>query len=113
MSVEATKNIFNTPKIANEKSPIVVKPNVVTLLKIATKPKIAVKPKIVVKHNVVKSTKIAIEKNINCKIKFCVSEMQLKNILRGEDNTKIVLTWYYIGGNLNIKKDYIEKRRIL
>ena len=71
MSVEATKNIFNTPKIANEKSPLVVKPNVVRSSKIATKPKIAIKPKILVKPNVIKSSKIAtkpkiaIQKNIN------------------------------------------------
>ena len=76
LSVEATKNIINTPKIAIEKSPIVVKPNVVT------------------------SSKIAIEKNINYKTKVCVSEMQLKNIPRGDDNTKNVLTWYYLGGTL-------------
>ena len=31
LSVEPTKNIINTPKIAIEKSPIVVKPNIVTL----------------------------------------------------------------------------------
>ena len=37
-SVKATKNIINTPKIVIEKSPIVVKPNVVTSSKIATKP---------------------------------------------------------------------------
>ena len=30
LSVEATKNVINTPNIAIEKSPIVVKPNVVT-----------------------------------------------------------------------------------
>ena len=29
LSVEATKNIINTPKIAFEKSPIAVKPNIV------------------------------------------------------------------------------------
>ena len=38
-SVKATKNIINTPKIDIEKSPIVVKPNVVTSSKTATKPK--------------------------------------------------------------------------
>ena len=59
MSVEATKNIINTPKIAIEKSPIVVKPNIVTPIKIANKPKIATKPKIVDKP------KIVIRKNIN------------------------------------------------
>ena len=47
MSVIATKNIINTPKIALEKSPIVVKPNVVTSSTIATKPKIASKPNVV------------------------------------------------------------------
>ena len=48
MSVEATKNIINTPKIAIEKSPIVVKPNVVTPIKIATKPKIVDKSEILI-----------------------------------------------------------------
>ena len=86
LSVEATKNIINTPKLAIEKSPIFVKPNVVTPSEIATKP------------NVVTS-KIAIEKNFNYKIKIpaikvCVSEMQSKNILRGEDSTKNVMIWY-------------------
>ena len=46
-SVKATKNIINTPKIVNEKSPIVAKPNVVTSSKIAPKPKKVIKPKIV------------------------------------------------------------------
>ena len=66
LSVEATKNIINTPKIAIEKSPIIVKPNVVEPSKIANKPKIVYKPKIVVKPSVVTSKmstkpKIAIE----------------------------------------------------
>ena len=52
MSVEATKNIINTPKIAIEKSPIVVKPNIVTPIKIATKPKIVDKPKIIIGKNI-------------------------------------------------------------
>ena len=47
LSVEASKNIINTPTIAIEKSPIVVKPNVVTSSKIANKPKIVVKPNVV------------------------------------------------------------------
>ena len=58
-SVKATKNIINTPKIAIEKSPIAVKPNVVTPSKIATKPKKVDKPIIVGKP------KIVIEKNFN------------------------------------------------
>ena len=57
LSVEATKNIINIPKIAFEKSPIVAKPNVVTPIKIASKLKIVDKPKVVDKP------KIAIEKN--------------------------------------------------
>ena len=58
LSAEATKNIINTPKIAIQKSPIVVKPNLVTPMKIATKTKIATKPSVV-------TSKIAIEKVIN------------------------------------------------
>ena len=51
--VKATKNIINTPKIVIKKSPIVVKPNIVTPSKIATKPEKVDKPKIVIekKHN--------------------------------------------------------------
>ena len=49
------KNITSTPKIAIEKSPIVVKPNVATPSKIASKLKIANKPKIVDKSSVVTS----------------------------------------------------------
>ena len=55
ISVEATKNIINTPKIAIEKSPIVVKPNAVAQSKIANKPKIVMKPKIVGKPSIVTS----------------------------------------------------------
>ena len=57
--VKATKNITNTPKIVNKKSPIVVKPNVVKSSKIATKPKKVSKPKIVDKP------KIFVEKSSN------------------------------------------------
>ena len=52
-SVNATKNIINTPKIVIEKSPIVAKPNVVTSSKIATKPKKVSKLKIVDKPKIV------------------------------------------------------------
>ena len=58
-SVKATKNIINAPKIVNEKSPIVAKPNRVTSGKIATKPKKVIKPKIVDKP------KIIVEKTAN------------------------------------------------
>ena len=60
LSVEATKNIINTPKIANEKSPLVVKPNVIKSSKIATKPKIAIKKNInynAYKNHVIKQLK--------------------------------------------------------
>ena len=63
-SVEATKNIINTPKIAIEKSPIVAKPNVVTSSKIATKPKKVSKPKIVDKSEIVTQKNIKIMMNI-------------------------------------------------
>ena len=55
LNFEATKNITSTPKIAIEKSPIVVKPNVATPSKIASKLTIANKPKIVDKSSVVTS----------------------------------------------------------
>ena len=75
MSVEATKNIIKTPKIAIKKSPIIVKPNIVTLIKIATKPRITTRPNVV-------TSKIAIKKNINYnKYKNRVIK-QLKNTLR-------------------------------
>ena len=51
--------MISTPKIVNEKPPIVVKPTVVTLPKIVSKAKIAPKQKIISK------SKIFIEKNQN------------------------------------------------
>ena len=70
LSAEATKNITNAPEIAIEKSPVFVKPNVVTSSKIATKPKIVVKANIVVKPNVVTSSKIATKPKITIKKKY-------------------------------------------
>ena len=52
VSVKATKNIINTPKIVIEKSPIVVEPKLVTLSKKVIKPKIVDKPEIVAQKNI-------------------------------------------------------------
>ena len=69
-SVNATKNIFNAPKIAIEKPQIVTKPELATSSKVTTKPKnvsklelvisskIATKPQIVTKTELI-SSKIA------------------------------------------------------
>ena len=103
MSVEVTKNIINTLKIAIKKSPIVVKPNVVTPSKIATKPKIVVKPTIVDKP------KIAIEKN-NYEItipafKVFLSEMQSKTYQGKRISLKV--RWYGIITGWNIIKKMV------
>ena len=63
LSVEVTKNIINTPKIAIKKSPVVVKSNVVTPSKIANKPKID-RPSLV-SSKISSKPKIATKKNIN------------------------------------------------
>ena len=53
-TVNVTKNIINTPKVAIEKEQIVCEPKVVTLSKITTKPKKVVsKPKIIDKSEIV------------------------------------------------------------
>ena len=52
-SINATKNIINTPKIAIEKPQMVSEPKVVTLSKINTKPKRVSKPKIIDKSEIV------------------------------------------------------------
>ena len=61
LSVEATKNITNTPKRAIEKLPIVVKSNAVTSSKIPNKPKIVDKSSIVT-SKISSKTKIATKK---------------------------------------------------
>ena len=75
-SVKATKNIINTPKIGIEKSPIVVKRNVVTSSKIATEPKKVSKPKIVDKPKIVTEKYFNYDEYKNRVIK------QLKNTLK-------------------------------
>ena len=57
VSVKATKNMINTPKIVIEKPHIIAEPNVVTSSKIATKPKKASKPKTIDKSEIVTQKK--------------------------------------------------------
>ena len=79
--VKATKKIINTPKIAIEKSPIVVEPNVVTSSKIATKPKIAIEKNINYnnyKNRVIKQLKKHFKKLIDVK-KVNIQIMMMMN----------------------------------